>query len=238
MNAAPERSPHVVLANLGTIRERIRAACERSGREPSSVRLVAAGKTVPALVLSWVRGAGVEDFGENYVKELRAKKGEVGGGTWHYIGILQSHTARHVAELADVVETVVPGRAMGRLARRAAARGRRLPALLEVDLTGQRSGVVPERVREAADAVAGSEGLELRGLMTLPPLPETPEGSRTYFRRLRELSAEVTDAYPRAVELSMGMSLDYEVAIEEGATMVRIGTALFGPRPPAATGRM
>lgn len=238
MGQLGERSRDAVLANLRTIRERMRAACERADRDPSSVRLVAAGKTVPAEVLSWVREAGVEDLGENYVQELRAKKGVVGGGTWHFIGTLQSHTAHHVAELADIVETVVPGRALSRLGRRAAERGRRLPVLVEVDLTGERTGVAPERVREAADAVAGTEGLELTGLMTLPPLPETPEDSRPFFRRLRELSAEVAEVHPQALELSMGMSLDYEVAIEEGATMVRIGTALFGARPPAATGRM
>lgn len=227
-----------VLGNLRTIRARIAAACALVDRDPSSVTLVAAGKTVPAEVLAWVREEDVEHFGENYVQELREKREEVPGATWHFIGTLQSHTAHRVAELADVVETAVPGRAMDRLGRRASERGRRLPTLIEVDLTGGRAGVAPEDLPEATDEVARTDGLTLVGLMTLPPLPTSPEDSRPYFRRLHDLLDEVAARHPEAVELSMGMSLDYEVAIEEGATMVRIGTALFGARPPRNTGRM
>jgi pyridoxal phosphate enzyme (YggS family) len=233
-----ERTRSAVLSNLESIRERIASASERAGRDPSSIRLVAAGKTVPSEVLRWARDAGVREFGENYVQELRRKRDDVPGVTWHFIGTLQSHTAHHVAELADVVETVVPGRAMARLARRASERGRSLPVLVEVDLTRARTGVAPEDVQRAADEVAGAEGIRLVGLMTLPPLPESAEDSRPYFRELRQLLDRVARDHPEARELSMGMSLDYEVAIEEGATMVRIGTALFGARPPTGTGRM
>ncbi|MGZ8607195.1 MAG: alanine racemase, partial [Actinomycetota bacterium] len=133
--------------------------------------------------------------------------------------------------LADVVETAVPGKAMARLARRAAERGRTLPCLVEVDFTGERAGVAPEDVVGACDAVAAADGLALRGLMTVPPIGPSGEAARPYFRRLRELLAKVASRHPEAVELSMGMSPDYEVAVEEGATMVRIGTALFGARP-------
>lgn len=227
-----------ILDNLRVIRERMAAACMRVDRDPGTVRLVAAGKTVAAQVLAWVKAAGVEHFGENYVQELRRKRDQVPGATWHFIGTLQSHTAHRVADLADVVETVVPGRAMARLARRASERGRTLPALVEVDLIGGRVGVTPEDLQEAANQVARTDGLALAGLMTLPPLPASPEDSRPHFRHLRQLLDEVAERHPEAVELSMGMSLDYEVAIEEGATMVRIGTALFGPRPPTGTGRM
>lgn len=233
-----ERTRSAVLSNLEAIRERIASASERAGRDPSSVRLVAAGKTAPSEVLRWARDAGVREFGENYVQELRRKRDDVLGVTWHFIGTLQSHTAHHVAELADVVETVVPGRAMARLARRASERGRSIPVLIEVDLTRARTGVAPEEVQRAADEVARAEGIRLVGLMTLPPLPESAEDSRPYFRELRQLLDRVARDHPEARELSMGMSLDYEVAIEEGATMVRIGTALFGARPPAGTGRM
>ena len=226
-----------MLANLARIRAGIERACERSGRDPGSVRLVAAAKTIEPEAIAWVRDAGVRDVGENYVAELRAKRRALTGVRWHFIGTLQRGSAHRVAELADVVETVVPGNAARRLARRVVERGRILPVLLEVDLTGERTGVAPERVVEAADAIAAIPGLALGGLMTLPPIPVTAEDSRPSFRRLRELLDDVAKGHPQARELSMGMSLDYEVAVEEGATMVRIGTALFGARPPLDHGR-
>jgi pyridoxal phosphate enzyme (YggS family) len=230
-----ERSRDVVLANLARVHAGIDAACGRAGRDPSTVMLVAAAKTVEAAAIAWVVDAGLTHVGENYVQELRDKRHLVPGVTWHFIGTLQSHTAHHVAEMADLVETVVPGKAMARLARRAAERDRVLPALLEVDFTEEgRAGVAPDVVLSAADRVAASEGLALAGLMTLPPLTPTAEEARPYFRRLRELRDLVAERHPAAVELSMGMSLDYQVAVEEGATMVRIGTALFGERPPTA----
>ena len=225
------RSRQVVLENLATIRGRLAIACERADRASDAVRLVAIGKTVEPEALVWVREAGVEDLGENYVRDLRAKRDRVPHATWHFVGTLQASGAQHVAELADVVETVVPGRAMTRLARRAAERGRALPSLVEVDFTGERTGVRPDDVVPACQEIASTDGLELRGLMTVPPPTPTAEGARPYFRRLRELLRPVADRHPQAVELSMGMSLDYEVAVEEGATMVRIGTALFGARP-------
>jgi len=227
------RSCDAVLANLATIREGIVRACERAGRDAAGVRLVAASKTVPAEAVRWVCDAGVADFGENYVPELREKRGAVPEATWHFIGTLQSHTAHHVAELADVVETLTPGKAAVRLARRAAERGRCLPALIEVDFTAERTGVAPAHCATFADELAEMEGLEVVGLMTLPPMPETPEDTRPYFRRLRALLEEVAARHPGVSELSMGMSMDYEVAVEEGATMVRVGTALFGERTPA-----
>jgi len=228
-------SREAVLANLARVREGIARACDRSGRDPAAVRLVAASKAVPADAVRWAHEGGVEDFGENYVRELEAKSDAVVGPRWHFIGTLQSHTAHRVADLADVVQTLSPGNAVGRLARRAAQRGRRMPALIEVDFTGERTGVAPEGCMAFADEVSATEGLELRGLMTLPPLPKAPEDTRPYFIRLRELLAKVKANHPQAVELSMGMSMDYEVAVEEGATMVRVGTALFGERPPPRT---
>jgi len=137
----------------------------------------------------------------------------------------------HVAALADVVETAMPGHALERLARRAAEAGRRLETLVEVDFTGERAGVDPDEAVSAADAVATLEGLALRGLMTVAPITPDPESARPFFRRLRELGERVRERHPEASELSMGMSGDYEVALGEGATMVRLGTALFGARP-------
>jgi uncharacterized pyridoxal phosphate-containing UPF0001 family protein len=124
-----------------------------------------------------------------------------------------------------------------RLARRAASAGRTLPVLVEVDFAGRGTGVPPEGVLEASEIVAGIEGIELVGLMTLPPLPSVPEDSRPFFVRLRELLRTASERRPQMRELSMGMSLDYEVAVEEGATMVRVGSALFGARPAVDTGR-
>ena len=229
--------PDALVANLATIREEIAGACERSGRDPQEIRIVAAAKTVEPATIERVRDAGVREVGENYVKELRAKRDQVDGIVWHFIGTLQSHSAHHVAELADVVETVTPGRAMERLAGRATGMGRTIPVLIEVDFTGERTGVAPDGVEVAADEVARTDGVDLVGLMTLPPMPSVAEDSRPFFRRLRELRDGVTARHPEAAELSMGMSLDYPVAVEEGATMVRIGTALFGARRPKEPGR-
>lgn len=226
------RTRETVLDNLSRVRERVAGACARAGRDPAGVTIVAAGKTVEAEALGWVVEAGVTHLGENYVQELRDKRARVRGATWHFIGTLQRGSAHHVAELADVVETAVPGRALDRLARRAVTDGRSIPTLVEVDFTRERAGVPPEEVPEVCDAVERIDGLRLTGLMTLPPLTPDAEGARPYFIRLRELLDRVRKQHRRASELSMGMSLDYEVAVEEGATMVRIGTALFGERPP------
>lgn len=221
--------------NLVRIRHGIAEACRRAGRSPEEVRLVAITKGVPPEVVGWALGAGIEDFGENYVKELAAKRDAVGGGRWHFVGTLQSHTAHRVAERADVVHSLAPGGAVDRLAARArdARAGDPLPALIQVDFTGRRHGTSPQEAPAFAALVRETDGLQVTGLMTLPPMPERPEGSRPYFRRLRDLRDALAARDPAARELSMGMSHDFGVAVEEGATMVRIGTALFGARASA-----
>ena len=232
--SAGERSPRrdEILANLATIRDRLGRACDRAGRDPAEVRIVAAAKTVEAEPVRWVVEAGAVDVGHNYVAELREMRPLVPQARWHYIGLLQSGTARHVAAAADVVETLASPRAAERLARRAAQDGRTLEALIEVDLTGERTGVPPSEVEAFAAVISEMEGLRLTGLMTVPPIPADREDARPFFAELRALRDGLRERDPRVVELSMGMSLDYEVAAEEGATMVRIGTALFGPRTP------
>jgi pyridoxal phosphate enzyme (YggS family) len=219
-----------ILRNLEQIREGINDAARRSERDANDVRLVAIGKTVPAEAISWVVEAGIPDVGENYVKELADKRATL-DATWHYVGALQSHTAHQVADAADVVHTLAPGRATERLSRRAEAAGRRIPSLIQVDFTGARNGASPEELPALADEVEDLPGLELAGLMTLPPMPEEPDDTRPYFATLRDLRDGLADSHPGLRELSMGMSLDYRAAIEEGATMVRVGTALFGARP-------
>ena len=223
-----------ITTNVLAIQEAIRGAAERAGRDPATIELVAAAKTVPPEPIAWVAEAGVRSIGHNYARELRASRSALPDldVRWHYIGALQAGTAQQVADAADVVQTVDGERAARRLAGRAARSGRVLDVLIEVDFTGARSGVPPERAPATAELVTALEGVRLRGLMTIPPLTPTAEEARPWFVRLRELRDGIRRTYPDVLELSMGMSLDYQVAIEEGATMVRIGTALFGPRAP------
>jgi hypothetical protein len=223
--------PPSIAENLASIQAAIERAAARAGREPGDVTIVGAVKTVPVDAIRTAFELGVTNLGENFVRELRDRAPRFPDARWHYIGTLQSGTAHHVADLADVVETLSSERATERLARRAAAAGRTIDALIEVDFTGERSGTPPERTASLADRVASLEGLRLVGLMTVPPIPTRAEDSRASFARLRELRDRIRDTHADVLELSMGMSLDYEVAVEEGATMVRIGTALFGERP-------
>ncbi|MFL5799954.1 MAG: YggS family pyridoxal phosphate-dependent enzyme [Actinomycetota bacterium] len=222
--------------NLERIRRRISAAAAGTGRDAGGVTVVAVAKGMPGRLVRWAVEEGVTDIGENYVNELRAKREEVdpaatAGVRWHYVGALQSSTAHRVADLADVVHSVGSTHAAERLARRARSGGRRIPVLIQVDFTGGRNGVAPEDVAAAAGGLREMDGIDLRGLMTLPPMTEDPGAARPYFRRLRELRDRVEPETGDLPELSMGMSADYEVAVEEGATMVRIGAALFGSRP-------
>ena len=215
---------------VAAVRSGIESACGRSARAPHEVLLVAVTKTVPVQVIEAARAEGLHDFAENYAKELTTKAAEI-EATWHFIGKLQRGTAHGVAEHADVVHSAEPGRALERLAARATLRRKIVRCLLQVDFTGRRQGVAPEEAATATKACGSLEGVHLVGLMTLPPLTADPEASRPYFARLRALRDRLQKVHPDVAELSMGMSGDYEVAVEEGATMVRVGTALFGARP-------
>jgi pyridoxal phosphate enzyme (YggS family) len=216
--------------NLAAVRERIRKAAARAGRDPSGITLVAVTKVFPAEAIVDAWRLGLRDFGENYVQEFEGKYPAVetlGGARFHLIGHLQSNKARRAAELFHTVQTVDSAR----LARRLDEVGRPLEAMLEVKLSEEqsKSGAAPEELPALADAVRSCRNLRLTGLMTMPPWSEDAELSRPYFRRLRELACGL--GLPG---LSMGMSHDLEVAIEEGSTMVRVGTALFGRRVKAA----
>ena len=211
---------------VGTVRERIAAAAERSGRDASAVRLVAATKEVPPKVIRMAARVGVQEFGENYVQELETKRPAVPDARWHFLGRLQRNKVRRVLESADVIQTLEPGRSAEHLLELAVARTPAPGCLIEVDFTGERVGVAPEGLPDFADVVVASGG-RLLGLMTVAPAGSDP---RPWFARLRELGDDVQKRYPDATELSMGMSTDLEVAVEEGATMVRVGTAIFGPR--------
>jgi pyridoxal phosphate enzyme (YggS family) len=223
-----------IASNLQGVRRGLDEAAAAAGRDPAEVRLVVVTKTVPLAGIRDAIAAGARDLGENYVTELREKHPAITdpGVRWHYIGALQTHTAHHVADLADVVHTVAGERAARRLAGRAARAGRTIEALLEVDFTLGRAGVPPEDAAASADLLATLDGVRLRGLMTIAPPTSDAEGARPWFRRLRELRDGIQERHPAVLELSMGMSLDYQVAVQEGATMVRIGTAVFGTRTP------
>jgi pyridoxal phosphate enzyme (YggS family) len=231
---------------LDEIRGRIEACARGAGRSPEEITLIAVSKTHPAeLVLEAMR-AGVADFGENRVQEAegkienvsRAARDAASRPRWHLIGHLQSNKARRAVKLFDLIHTIDSMELIERLERTCADEGRaELPVLLQVDLAGEatKAGARVDALPELIHKFESCQRLRLAGLMTLPPFYEDVERVRPFFRRLRELRDEWRERgafRDGRGELSMGMSNDYEVAIEEGATMVRIGTAIFGARPP------
>ena len=219
-----------------SVRARIAAACEHAGRAADSVRLVAVTKDVDAGRVRALAALGARSFGENYVQEWTAKRdrlGDLADVEWHFIGRIQRNKARLVATAALVHSVADPaiGAALDREAERS---GRPLPILVQVNVGGEatKGGVAPQALPEALALLRQLSSLRVHGLMTVPP-PVAPEQARPYFRALRELRDRQVRAQ-ELVELSMGMSADFEVAIEEGATLVRVGTAIFGPRKEAA----
>ena len=232
MTSEPDAADAVGPADaLAAVRARIAAAARRAGRAPEEVTLVGVSKTVPLERVVAMAQAGLGDLGENHAVEMHRKAEALPNVRWHFLGKLQRGTARHVADVAAVVHSAEPGGALDALARRAESGGRTLDVLAQVDFTGQRQGVDPADLVAFVERLHGMAGLRPVGLMTLPPLTATPEEARPYFARLRALRDDLSERRADMVELSMGMSGDYEVAVEEGATMVRVGTALFGRRP-------
>jgi PLP dependent protein len=219
-----------VAAAVHRVRSTIAAACARAGRDPEDVTLVAVTKTVPIDLIRVARAEGIADFGENRAKDLETKAAVV-DATWHFVGRLQTGTARKVADAASVVHSAEPGRALPTLARRAAEHDGVITCLAQVDFTGTRQGVGPEQLEEFLRVALRLDGLRFAGLMTLPPFTQDPEEARPFFALLRRMRDALRERWPDLVELSMGMSRDYAAAVEEGATMVRVGTALFGERP-------
>lgn len=215
---------------LQVVEERISRAAARAGRRREDITLVAVTKLFPAAVLVGAYSLGLRDFGENYVQEFERKappSEALPGARFHLIGHLQSNKSRRAAELFDVIQTVDSPRLARRLDEAPQRRANPIEVMIEVKLSGEatKGGADAEALQQLAEAIRGCPNLRLTGLMTMPPWSEDPEASRPYFRDLRELAAR-----PGLPQLSMGMSHDLEVAIEEGATMVRVGTALFGSR--------
>jgi pyridoxal phosphate enzyme (YggS family) len=219
-----------IRANLERVRERVAKAAERAGRRPSDVLLVGVSKTVEVGRIRQAIEAGVAALGENRVQEAKEKVAEIGRPVpWHLIGHLQTNKVRDAIELFDVIQSLDRLDLAKELDKRARARGRTVDALVEVNVGGEDSkgGVSPDGLGALLDAVAAMSAVKVKGLMAIPPEAKQPDDSRVWFRALRKLGERYGFA-----ELSMGMSGDFEVAIEEGATVVRVGTAIFGPRPP------
>ena len=225
------------------MRERIDRAARAAGRDPEAIRLVAVSKTFPLDAVEAGASVGLTDFGENRVQEGLVKL-ERGSGLrvrWHLIGHLQSNKARNAAAAFDWIHSVDSVRLLRRLDQAAAESATAPNLLIQVDLAGEatKHGAPAEELRPLLEAAGACQAARVRGLMLMPPWSEDPEVVRPWFRRLRELRDTLLDGGfdPAALsELSMGMSRDFEVAVEEGATMVRVGTAIFGRRTPPAAG--
>lgn len=218
------------------VRAGIAEAAGRVHRDPATVEIVAVTKTFPPEAVAAAIGAGCRHVGENYVQEARAKRPwAVDGAVWHLIGGLQTNKARAAVESFDWIQTVDSPRLAQAIDAEAARVGRQVPVLLQVNVAaeGHKRGTPPEDLLALAREVARLPALTLSGLMTIPPAGDHPEHARPHFRRLRELRDRVRDGLGvELTHLSMGMSDDFVIAVEEGATMVRLGRALFGPRGP------
>jgi len=220
---------------LAAVRRTVESAATANGRDPSSITLIAVGKTFSAEVVAEAVRAGATDLGENRVQEGVAKRPEVPEATWHLIGPLQSNKARSAIEVFDVIHTVdrtkIARRLQFLLAENWPDRKQRVLMEVNVGRERQKAGVEPENAHELFSEIVECDRLAVIGLMAIPPFGSEPEASRPFFRELRELRDRLEDRFAVSLpELSMGMSHDYEIAISEGATMVRVGTAIFGPR--------
>jgi hypothetical protein len=224
-----------ISANLAGVRERIAEAARRAGRREDAVLLVAVSKTVDVDGVRAAVAAGVPALGENRVQEAREKIAVIGRPRpWHLIGHLQTNKVRDALECFDLIQSVDRLPLAEALSSRAAQAGRRADVLVQVNVgeEPQKGGIRPEDLRAGLEAMAALPGLRIRGLMTIPPLPKGPEDSRPHYRQMSKLleAARGWGLPGELTELSMGMSGDFEVGVEEGATIVRVGTAIFGPR--------
>ncbi len=227
-----------IAANLAHLQQRMAAACARAGREASEVRIVAVGKKFKAEIIREAAACGLTVFGENRVLEAKAKIPDCPGHVrWHFIGNLQKNKCRDAVALFEMLHAVDSLPLADELNKRCEQAAKTMPVLLEVNVSGEGSkhGFTPADAVEAMDAFEDFPQLELHGLMTMAPYSRQPESARPFFQKLREVKTSCENKLGAPLpELSMGMSGDFEVAIEEGATMVRLGTVLFGPRAGAS----
>lgn len=219
---------------LNAVTARLAAAAQRARRNPDGVTIVAVTKAVAPEGVEDARDAGLTVFGENKVQEARAKISLVSSrARWHMIGHLQTNKARDAVALFELIHSVDSAKLAGELNKWAGPAGKTQPILLEINVSGEasKSGLKPGDLAATLEQIKALPRIEIRGLMTMAPFAEDPEKARPHFRRLRELRDEVENRFGGQLpELSMGMSHDFEVAVEEGATLVRIGTAIFGER--------
>jgi pyridoxal phosphate enzyme (YggS family) len=219
--------------NYLRVMERIEKAACRVGRDPKAIKLVAVSKTVETDRIKEAIEGGVTILGENYVQEAQKKIEEIGRPVaWHFIGHLQSNKAKYAVRLFEMIHSLDSIPLAKELSRRAKQTNRMIKVLIEVNLSGEASkfGADEEKILNLAKGVLPLDHLSLAGLMTMPPYFDSPEMSRPYYIRLRDLKEKMEKEGISMKELSMGMSNDFEIAIEEGATYVRVGTAIFGPR--------
>lgn len=226
-----------MISSIESIRNRITQAALRSGRDPSRIRLVAASKTVSVEKIKEAIQAGLTIFGENYIQEAKQKIDQLASEqiSWHFIGHLQSNKAKYAVKLFDLIHSVDSFKLAEELSRQAKKIGKTQQILVQVDLGGEetKSGVSPDDLKPLLRDIIKLPNISLLGLMTLPPFYDDPEKVRPFFSRLRQLRDDINNDPQfniRLEELSMGMSGDFEAAIEEGATLVRIGTSIFGKR--------
>jgi pyridoxal phosphate enzyme (YggS family) len=226
-------------ARWAALRQAVEEAARGAGRDPASVRIIGVVKKVPAEVVRAGLAAGVTDLGENYVQEARAKRQQVtGAATWHMIGALQRNKIRVAVQLFDRIHTIASVAVAMALASEAERVGRRLPVLVQVNVAQVegRPGVPPESVDDLGRAILGLPALAWDGLMAVPPADATGEAARPFFRLLGEVRDRAAECLGVELpHLSMGMSADFTVAVEEGATLLRLGRALFGARGPGAS---
>ena len=224
----------MVAENVKHIRERIALACQRSTRRPEDVTLIAVSKSFGIHDIREATAAGVTDIGENYVQELRQKyeKLEEESIRWHFIGHLQSNKVKYIAPWINCIHAVDSERLGREISKQAQKSSRNIDIFIEVNTTGERSkfGVYLESCRQLIDNLKGLPAIRVAGLMTIGPFFSDPEKSRPAYKMLRNLREDLNNAGVQISHLSMGMSADFEIAIEEGATMIRIGTGIFGQR--------
>ena len=221
-------------SSVQQVHERIEQACLRAGRKPEDVQLIAVTKTIPEERIQQAMREGLTHFGENYIQEAQRKIEALKQGTWHFIGHLQKNKAKTAVKLFSMIETVDSSSLAQELNRLASQAGKTLEILIEVNEAGEstKSGLSPAEVPALLEESPDWTALRLRGLMTMPPYNPDPEKSRPWYRSLRQWQKKWQQQFPLLdlTQLSMGMSHDFEVAIEEGATIIRVGTALFGAR--------